>query len=123
MHEVREVQAAILVGVEELYYIIAVSLCHIMHVVVSKEVQQLHRTNEAVNVSIDSRKKSVGLHVLVGSKVLPLQFEVQFILCNLKEKLLEELLGLLGDESIFANCSCLGDRGRFPQRGRKHIYR
>ena len=115
MHEVREVQAAILVGVEELYYIIAVSLCHIMHVVVSKEVQQLHRTNEAVNVSIDSRKKSVGLHVLVGSKVLPLQFEVQFILCNLKEKLLEELLGLLGDESIFSNSICRGDRGRFPQ--------
>jgi hypothetical protein len=69
-------QSPIFIWIEELHHVIAVGLSHIMHTVISYKIEQLHRCNETILVSIYTLEYLVGLHVFIACEVLTFEFDV-----------------------------------------------
>lgn len=85
LHEVRVVQTAVLIRVKELNEVVAVRLCHLVDLVVSQIVQEFHRHDEAILISIDTLKQGVRFHVLIAREVLSLQLNVKLTFGNAEQ--------------------------------------
>jgi len=92
LHEVLEVECAIIVAVEEANQEVEFGLVARVRVVVAQEVQQVHRDNAARRIAVHALEGRVGREVLDVAETLAQVFEFAFALADRQHQVFESVL-------------------------------